>query len=186
MMTVGHPQSNYISFPPVFLHGVVFYFHPGLTPFFYSKELLYALQLLIWDSTKLGNLCRKRFLGNLAKNSHTTKSQFCICDCVAAEGGSKFQKKSNLLLGQTKSILTSTVNPQNKDSVVTMLRVGRCGVPLPTWKKYFSLPQNAQLGSEVHQPSYSKGTRALSPGVKRPGQREFDNSPPSIAEVRNA
>jgi len=79
-----------------------------------------------------GNICRKRCLGNLDKNYHTTNSQYCIFDCVAAEGDSKFQKISNLLFGQAKSILTSTVNPQNGDSVVTMLRVGRSGVPLPT------------------------------------------------------
>jgi hypothetical protein len=80
----------------------------------------------------LGNLCRKIYLGNLDKSSHTTKSQFCIFYCVAAEGGSKFQRISNLLFGQAKSILTSTVNPRNRDSVVTMLQVGRSGVPLPT------------------------------------------------------
>jgi hypothetical protein len=134
----------------------------------------------------LGNLCRKRCLGNLDKNIHTTKSQCFICDCVAAEDGSKFQKISNLLFGQTNLILTSTVNPQNRDSIVTMLRVGRSGVSLPTRTKYLSLPQNAQPGSKVYQPSYSNGTRAFSSGVKRPGQRVSENSSPSTAEVKIA
>jgi hypothetical protein len=42
----------------------------------------------------------------------------------------------------------------------------------------FSLLHVVQTGSGVHPTSYPMGTRALTPGVKRPG-READYSPPT-------
>jgi hypothetical protein len=48
----------------------------------------------------------------------------------------------------------------------------------------FSLLHAVQTSSGVESTSYSMGTGALSPGVKRPG-REVDHSPPASAEVKN-
>jgi hypothetical protein len=46
----------------------------------------------------------------------------------------------------------------------------------------FSLLHVVQTGSGAHPISYTMGTMALSPGVKRPG-READRSPPTSADV---
>jgi hypothetical protein len=41
-----------------------------------------------------------------------------------------------------------------------------------------------QAGSGAHPASYTMGTEAVPPGVKRQG-READHSPPSSAQVKN-
>jgi hypothetical protein len=51
------------------------------------------------------------------------------------------------------------------------------------WGKNF-LFHSVQIGSGAHPASYTKGTGALSSGIKRLG-READHSLPSSAEVKN-
>jgi hypothetical protein len=50
-----------------------------------------------------------------------------------------------------------------------------------------NLPElrSVHAGSGTHLVSYPVGTRALSPGAKRPEEGEADHSPPINAEVKN-
>jgi hypothetical protein len=69
-------------------------------------------------------------------------------------------------------------------------------VRFPVGAGNFSLHHCVQNGSEAHPDSYPMGTRVSFLGVKRPAVgsslevkragREFDHSPPSSAEVKNA
>jgi hypothetical protein len=58
-------------------------------------------------------------------------------------------------------------------------------VRFPAGAGNFSLHHRVQNGSGAHPASYTMGTAALSPEVKRP-EREVDHSPPSSAVVNNA
>jgi hypothetical protein len=51
------------------------------------------------------------------------------------------------------------------------------------WRQVFSLLHIVQTGSGAHPAYYRMGTKALSPGVKRPG-READHSSPTSTEVK--
>lgn len=66
-------------------------------------------------------------------------------------------------------------------SLMTKLRVRRFGVRIPAGggRDFFRV-----LNAQTHSASYSMGTGALSPAVKRSG-READHSPRARAEVKN-
>jgi hypothetical protein len=58
------------------------------------------------------------------------------------------------------------------------------GVRVPAGAGNFSLHHHVHTGSEAHPASYPGDTRALSFGVKRPGVKLNEHSPPSSAQVK--
>jgi hypothetical protein len=67
-------------------------------------------------------------------------------------------------------------------SVYQKARSWTAGVAFPAGARNYSHLHSVQTGSGAHPASYSIGTKAISPQVKRP-RHEEDHSPPSSIEV---
>jgi hypothetical protein len=61
----------------------------------------------------------------------------------------------------------------------------RVRVRFPIGESDFSVLHNVQTGSGAHPASYTAGTGAVSPGIKRQG-READHSVPSRSKIKNS
>jgi len=88
----------------------------------------------------------------------------------------------------TKLVRISFLTRSRRRSVriVASLRARRAGFDFRQWQGAFSLLHRLQPALSPTQPCIQWVSGVVSPGVKRPGRREADHSPPSSAEVRKA
>lgn len=79
-------------------------------------------------------------------------------------------------------VLVTTAEPRQLSQCSYWLWAGRNSPQIVAAARDLSILQNVHTGSGTHPPSYSMGTRPLSPTGKVEGP-EYDHSPPSRVEV---